>query len=74
MILWSNGFGSTTHTMRRDSFDFRTKRYFWRTGHRWSGEGSPVTNSTRRLALTGRGILIICFAFIVTLAGLILTR
>jgi hypothetical protein len=49
-------------------------RYFWRTGRRWSGNGSLGRKSSRVWKFHGREIVFVGLAFIVTLVGLVLVR
>ena len=51
-------------------------RYYWRTGHRWSGDRHALGELLRdkRFRLRGRTIAFLLVAFIVTLVMLFLLR
>lgn len=49
-------------------------RYFWRTGHRWSGDSRPVNHHFPATQISGRTIILVCVAFIITLMALVLIR
>ncbi len=49
-------------------------RYFWRTGHRWSGDDRPELAPFGRSKITGRTVVLLAIAFIVTITGLVAMR
>jgi hypothetical protein len=49
-------------------------RYFWRTGHRWSGDFRSPSSRFPRATMNRWAVILLGGAFLVTVVGLMLVR